>query len=122
MGLILIISAKKNTIKKSICIRIGLFFMKIYEHFRECSGVKEASDKILNKYKEDEKKVEIIDENMPRFVSETERILNRNRYLEGRVTYMFNELIDIKQYANVGDIESILVLLSKYNLNKKLEL
>jgi len=65
---------------------------------------------------------EIIDENMPRFVSETERILNRNRYLEGRVTYMFNELIDIKQYANVGDIESILVLLSKYNLNKKLEL
>lgn len=122
MSLLLMISNKKNSIKKQFCYSIWLFLMKIYEHFRECSGVKEASNKILNKYKENEIKVEVIDEHLPRIMSKADELMNRNRYLEGRVTYMFSELMEIKQYAKVGDTNSILVLLSKYNLNKKLEL
>lgn len=58
---------------------------------------------------------------MPRIISKADELVNRNRYLEGRVTYMFNELIEIKQYAEIGDTKSILLVLSKYDLSKKLE-
>lgn len=54
-------------------------------------------------------------------MSEAEKLMERNRYLENRVVYMFNELKDINSYALKSDCKSIVMLLKKYDLNKELE-
>ena len=115
------ISSKKILVKRFFCIRINLFLMRIYEKFRGCSEVKEKSDLILQEYKDNAEKVEIINTNMPKLVKEVDRIRSRNTYLEARVVHTFNELIEINNFAINGDCDSIITLLNKYNLSKKLE-
>lgn len=58
---------------------------------------------------------------MPKIVSEADRLVTRNRYLENRIVSVHSELISIKIFAENGDCNSILSILEKYNLNKKLE-
>jgi len=41
---------------------------------------------------------------MPKLMTETEKMLNRNRYLEGRVVHMFNEIYHIDKYAKSGEM------------------
>lgn len=114
-------SDKNIPIKKRFCINISMFLMRIYEHFRGCSGVKEETEKRLKQHDINEEKVNVIEENIPRIMSEAEKLMERNRYLENRVVYMFNELKDINSYALKSDCKSIVMLLKKYDLNKELE-
>lgn len=107
--------------KKKICIAINTFLMRIYEHFRGCTGVKEHTDKLMKEIKENKDKVEFVEEKIPIVIDETRKIQDRNNYLEGRVVVMFNEMRNIKIYATNEDYKSIIKVLSKYNLDKKLE-
>ncbi len=114
-------NSKFSVFKKNTCIHIGLMLMKIYENFRDCSGIKELSEEIHIRNRDNEIKVEIVEDQMPKVVSKVEKLVERNSYLEYRITSMFSELIEINKYANVGDFVAIKTILSKYDLNKKLE-
>jgi len=108
-------------IKRKICVSISLFLMKIYENFRGCSGVKEQTEKRFEEYNNNENKVKIIEKNLPRIYDETEKIKARNAYLEGRVIATHQELKLIKRYCLLGEIDSILSILKKYNFNDEIQ-
>jgi hypothetical protein len=121
----MLIKQKKSSvhipIKRKICIAINTFLMRIYERFRGCSGVKEHTDRLMKEIKENKNKVEFVEENIPIVIDETRKLQDRNRYLEGRVVVMFNEMKSIKTYAINKDFKSIIELLDKYNLDENLE-
>jgi len=116
-----IISANGIPLKRRICISIGLFLLRIYDRFRGCSGVKQETDRILDEYKKNEEVVGIVEEYIPKLKTQADDIINRNRYLENRVVFMFNELIVIDKLLDDGKYQEIKMLLSKYDLSKKLE-
>ncbi|WP_457748568.1 hypothetical protein [Sulfurimonas sp.] len=107
--------------KRRACIAINTFLMKIYDRFRGCSGVKEYTDKRMKEIEENKNKVEFVNANMPIVIDETRKLQDRNKYLEGRVVVMFNEMKIIKKHATNKDYLSIIEMLSKYNLDEELE-
>lgn len=110
----------KIPIKRKVCIHIGLFLMRIYQPFRACSGVKEHTDKKIKEYEESKEKVEQIEEYAPKIMRGVETLQDRNKYLEARIVVLFEELRAIKILTINNDKDGILELLSKYNLDKKL--
>lgn len=107
--------------KRKLCIQIGLLLMRIYERTRGCSGVKAQTDKKLEEYDSNEKTVKVVEEYIPKIKSKADELVDRNKYLEGRVVFMFNELRTIDSLADNQDYREIKILLSKYNFSKKLE-
>jgi hypothetical protein len=110
-----------SSFRKSICVSISKFLLSIYGNFRSCSGVKEQTDKVEKKHRDNEEKICIVEENLPRVMSEAEKLIDRNSYLEKRVVFMFNELHKINSFAVNGDCNLIVIQLQKYDFNKKLE-
>jgi hypothetical protein len=112
---------KSLPFKRRICIQIGLFLMRIYEKTRGCSGVKIETEKVLKEYENNERIVDVVKEFIPKIKSKADELVDRNRYLEGRVVFMFNELRVIDKLADDADYKEIKMLLSKYDFSKKLE-
>lgn len=106
------------TLKRKICIFISSKIMDFYSYFRGCSGVKEKTEKKLNTYKNNEKTLKKIEDNVPALFSEIEKIKADNIYYQDVIIGLFGDMRTIRTFAQNDDIKSIIVLLSKYELKE----
>ena len=92
--------------------------MNFYSLFRGCSGVKETTEKTLSGYKNNERVLKKIEDNVPAFFSEIDRIKRDNKYFQDVIVGLFGDMKTIRNFALKEDSKSIVVLLSKYELKE----
>ena len=109
---------KSLLLKRRLCIYIGSKVMSFYSLFRECAGVKTSTENTLKGYKNNEKILKKIEDNVPALFSEIDKVKRDNRYYKDVIIGLFGDMRNIRTLAQNGDVKSIIVLLSKYELKE----